>query len=173
MEGRFLNSCKTGDLEGVKAALERWIDVNIKSNKFSKSSNKTGLMWALLRNQNHIVEFLLSTPNIDVNCTNWEFETAMHFAVIGDNHEGLAMLLSRPELDVNQKNKSGGTPWMMAVQKFCVDCLNLLLADPRVVPNERGLFPALSYAVMREDVPLVKFLLESPRIDPNTKDGTE
>lgn len=106
MEGRFLNSCKTGDLEGVKAALERGIDVNIKSNKFSKSSNKTGLMWALLRNQNHIVEFLLSTPNIDVNCTNWEFETAMHFAVIGDNHEGLAMLLSRPELDVNQKNNS-------------------------------------------------------------------
>ena len=61
---------------------------------------------------------------------------------------------------------------MLAVQKFCVDCLNLLLADPRVEPNERGPLPALSYAVMRGDVPLVKFLLESPRIDPNTKDGT-
>ena len=195
-QGQFLNSCETGDLEGVKAALERGVDVNIKfKNKFSKLSNKTGLMWALLSNQNHIVEFLLSTPNIDVNCKNWEFETAMHFAVIGDNHEGLAMLLARPEVDVNQKNKFGATPWRLAVQKFCVDCLNLLLADPRVEPNERGPrgmitwhptwrfgqgnydssqppLPTLSLAVMRGDVPLVKFLLESPRIDPNTKDGT-
>ena len=105
------------------------------------------------------------------------------------------MLLARPEVDVNQKNKYGANPWMLAVQKFCVDCLNLLLTDPRVEPNERGPrgmlswhptwrvehnddssqppLPALSYAVMRGDVPLVKFLLESPRIDPNTKDGTE
>lgn len=174
MEGRFLNSCKTGDLEGVKAALENGIDVNIISkNRCSISGNKTGLMWALLRNLNHVVEFLLSTPNIDVNYKNWEFETAMHFAVIGDNHEGLAMLLARPEVDVNQKNKFGRSPWMLAVQKFCVDCLNLLLADPRMEPNERSPLPALSYAVMRGDVPLVKFLLESPRTDPNTKDGTE
>ena len=54
--------CKTGDLEGVKAALKNGADVNEKD-----EIGRTGLMRAVHNNNNSLVELLLDTPNIDVN----------------------------------------------------------------------------------------------------------
>ena len=50
--------CKKGDLEGVKAALQCGGDVNTDENGW------TGLMRAVHKNHNSVVELLLKTPNI-------------------------------------------------------------------------------------------------------------
>ena len=58
----LIEFCKKGDLEGVKAALQRGEDVNTKDD-----AGRTGLMWAVIYNHNSVVALLLNTPNIDVN----------------------------------------------------------------------------------------------------------
>ena len=58
----LVDLCKDGDLEGVKAALQRGADVNTKD-----GDGFTGLIRAVRNNHNSVVELLLKTPNIDVN----------------------------------------------------------------------------------------------------------
>ena len=48
--------CKEGDLEGVKAALQRGADVNTKD-----EDGWTGLNWAVARNHNSVIALLLKT----------------------------------------------------------------------------------------------------------------
>ena len=47
----LVNLCNKGDLEGVKAALQRGADVNTKGD-----GGDTGLIWAVRRNLNLVVE---------------------------------------------------------------------------------------------------------------------
>ena len=65
----FLNSCFNGNLEGVRAALQRGVDVNSRDNWDSERANssgiypayatgKTGLMWAVMRKHNTVVDLL-------------------------------------------------------------------------------------------------------------------
>ena len=54
--------CKKGDLEEVKAALQRGVDVNTKD-----EDGWTGLILAVKNNHNSVAALLLKTPNIDVN----------------------------------------------------------------------------------------------------------
>ena len=54
--------CKKGNLEGVKAALQRGVGVNTK-----EKTGKTGLVWAVEKGHNSVVALLLDTPNIDLN----------------------------------------------------------------------------------------------------------
>ena len=90
----LIEFCKKGDLEGVKAALQRGEDVNTKDD-----AGRTGLMWAVIYNHNSVVDLLLSTPNIDVNQKNNYGKCALHWAV--RNTEGLKLLLNVPTIDVN------------------------------------------------------------------------
>ena len=53
---------ENGDLEGVKAALQSGADVNTKC-----EMSWTGLMWAVEKSHNSVVELLLNTADIDLN----------------------------------------------------------------------------------------------------------
>ena len=68
----FLNSCYEGNLEGVKAALQSGVDVNIRDtneggHERDFAAGKTGLIWAVMKNHNSVVKLLLGTPGIDIN----------------------------------------------------------------------------------------------------------
>ena len=125
---RLVDLCRHGDIEGVQAAIDHGVDVNVEDRV-----GGTGLMVALKNNQNNVVQLLLNHPQIDVNKVNRNGKSALHYAVVGVNQEGLAALLARQDLTtINQRNRNGWSPIVHAVEWNAVNCFNLLVADPRL-----------------------------------------
>ena len=115
----LIQFCKEGDLEGVKAALQRGANVNTKD-----EYGWTGLMRAVTRsnvppNHNSVVALLLSTPTIDVNLKSEMGISALHFAVQWKtNTEALKLLLGGPNIDVNIVNICGEGALHWAVKRY-------------------------------------------------------
>ena len=192
----FLNSCYEGNLEGVKAALQSGVDVNIRDtneggHERDFAAGKTGLIWAVMKNHNSVVKLLLGTPGIDINAKDTKGDmTALqatvphHFSYNNINPEGLALLLARQDLEVNHRDYySSNTPLGNAVRGGALECAKLLLSDPRVDPNvlpefgsvnENNLTP-LMYAVKKsnEAAILVPLLLSNPKLSLNIKDKND
>ena len=185
----YIELCRNGDLEGVKAALLAGVDVNTRERG---GYERTGLVLALLNNHNNVVQHLLNTEDLNVHMYGYRM-TALHAAVQGHNHEGLAMLLNFKdlgELDVNAREKYRRTPLWRAIENCSEHCIKMLLRDERVDPNIEGiqgpeyagehrplilrddLLTPLLYAVKRgvSARPLLRLLLSNPRTDPNIKD---
>ena len=127
----LIKLCKEGDLEGVKAALQRGADVNTRDNK-----GQSALHGAVRSSCIDALELLLSHTNINVNVVGNDGESAVHHAVDKNNIEALKLLLNHPgltALTLNQKdNKFGEAPVMRAVDEEKRECLELLAADLRV-----------------------------------------
>ena len=125
----FWRLCRDGDIEGVQAEIDNGANVNEEDD-----SGWTGLMWALGKRHNNVVQLLLNHPQIDVNKVDSGGQCALHYAGFRDNHEGMAALLARQDLTtINQRDKNNGwTPIMRAVYRNAVNCFKLLLAHPDV-----------------------------------------
>ena len=70
----FWQLCGIGDLFGVRAAIARGQDVNEASGR--GFGNFTGLMRAVADSNNDIVKLLLEQPNVDLNSTTVNGQTA-------------------------------------------------------------------------------------------------
>ena len=119
----FVKLCKDGRLEEVRAALAMGQDVNSRD-----GHNHTGLMLALYRGHNSVVELLLSQPSLDVNTSNSGGNTALHWAT--SNVTGLRLLLAHPRLNsINARGwpRSGETPLMRAVGCGSVEAVRELV----------------------------------------------
>ena len=102
--------CRDGNIERLRAALASGQDINRSDEDFT-----TGLMWALIRGHNSVVELLLSQPSLDVNISDSDGATALHRACHG-NVTGLRLLLADPRLtSINARGQYGDTPLMAAV----------------------------------------------------------
>ena len=124
----FWRLCRDGDIEGVQAEIDDGANVNEEDD-----SGWTGLMWALGKRHNNVVQLLLNHPQIDVNKVDSVGQCALHYAGFRDNHEGMAALLASKDLTtINQKEHYGLTPIMRAIYRNAVNCFNLLLAHPEV-----------------------------------------
>ena len=120
--------CLSGKLAEVRAALARGQDVNIKD-----KGNRTGLMWAVRRKHNLIVRLLLEQPTVDLNRTDLNGETALHYAAVNGNVEAVQLLLADPRLTTaNLQNKDGLTPAAYAIASKNVNALRELVAHPSV-----------------------------------------
>ena len=120
--------CRVGNLDKVRRALARGEDVNSKD-----EFDRTGLVLAVLHKRNSVVRLLLEQPTVDLNCTNQNGTTALHYAVDDDNVEGVRMLLADPRLNtVNHKDKWGRTPGMAAMKWKSVNALRELVNHPSV-----------------------------------------
>jgi len=153
--------CEMGDLEGVKAALQRGVDVNTRGKKCW-----TGLMEAVRNKHNSVVEILLKTPNIDVNFKNERDSCALHLAVEMKNNEALKLLLNAPKIDVNLKDNRGRCALHCAVSNHNNEALKLLLNVPNIDVNSCS---ALQCAVIVDNREALKLLLLSvPSLDVNS-----
>ena len=127
----FWQLCGIGDLVGVRAAIARGQDVNEASGR--GYGNFTGLMRAVADSNNDIVKLLLEQPNVDLNCTTVNGQTALHEAAVNDNFQGVKQLLAYPRLnDANHKNNSGSSPAMRAMIYKKRNALRELLSHPSV-----------------------------------------
>ena len=128
---------RNGNVEDVRRALARGEDVN----KSASQYGVTGLMWAVYKNQNAIVELLLSQPGLDLNLIDgnscgW---TPFHYACYHNNFEALKMLLAHPSINThNNVNDAvynrrivfcgnGRTPLMLAIHRDNMLCIRELL----------------------------------------------
>ena len=115
-----------GDLEKLREAIDRGEDVNDTS-----FDNDTGLMWAVKDKHNSIVRLLLEQPTLDLNCTDVDGYTALHWAF--DNVEAVQLLLADPRLSTaNHKSNEGYTPVMDAILWKNLNALRELVAHPSV-----------------------------------------
>jgi len=160
--------CKKGDLEEVKDALQRGVDVNTKD-----EFGRTGLMEAVRNNHNSVVELLLKTPNIDVNLRNNRGGCALHLALW--NNDALKLLLNVPNIDVNVVDGDCWSVLHWAVRNDTVEVLNLLLnvssLDVNIVNNNGE--TALHWAVkFSGKIETLKLLLNVSNIDVNIVDNS-
>ena len=116
--------CENGDLEGVKAALKNGADVNTKD-----EDDRTGLMRAVYKHHNSVVELLLKTPNIDVNQKDNYGRCALHLAMETKNNEGLKLLRSVPNIDVNIVDNQSQTALHRAVRQKNIEGSNLPVVE--------------------------------------------
>ena len=161
----LIELCRCGDLEGVKAALQRGANVNGKD-----EDGLTGLMWAVRNNHNSVVALLLNTPNIDVNLRiNRRGWCALREAVRSENNEALKMLLDLPNIDMNILNDDyddlGGAVHR-AVGGKNIEGLKLLLSVPSIDVNivtigELAFRSALHVAVERNNIEALHYRLRS------------
>ena len=122
------NLCHLGELHLVRAAIGLGKDVNDRSFR-----DKTGLMWALSKKHNSIVKLLLEQHTLDLNHTDGQDRSALHFAAMYDNVEGARLLLADPRLNThNHKDTRGWTPVMAAMSFNKVNTLRELIAHPNV-----------------------------------------
>ena len=165
----FLDDCRNGDLEGVRAALQAGVEVN------SRMSNRgfSGLMIAMSKNHTEVGRLLLEQADVDVNM-DCNGSTALHYAVHGNNVEGLGMLLARQDLDCfNRVDKLDCTPLKLALVYNSLDCVSLLLADQRSDSNIKDNWDlsSLMFAVRNNAPNCLSLLLASPQVDPNLMNG--
>ena len=167
MGAEFVFLCQTGNLEGVRAALQRGVDVN------RRRYGWTGLMEALRMRQTAVANLLLQQEGLDVDIVDDYNQPALHFAAESDqNSECLAQILSQ-STSVNQKDMFGYTALWWAVSRNAVRCVQLLLSDKRTDTNTKddvGDSP-LMIAVKWNDVACVELLLADPRVDLMTRDN--
>ena len=161
----LIEFCRSGDLGGVKAVLESGADVNTKD-----EYGDTGLIWAVRKNCNSVVAFLLRTPNIDVNWKGDDGWCALHLAVVLiRNTEMLKLMLKVPSIDVNCVNKYGWGALYWAVQFDNIEALKLLLDIPNIDVNivTNSGWSAVYLAAFKNNIEALKLLLNVPNIDVN------
>ena len=101
----------------MSEALGRGVDVNTRSQVIVR--DYTGLMMAVSRDREKVVEVLLAQPGLDVNCRNDYGDAAIDF-LMDKMESSIGMfrsLLAIPGLEVNAKDGAGFTPLMVAVQE--------------------------------------------------------
>ena len=150
--------CRDGDLERVKLALQRGVDVNTKD-----KNGRTGLMQAVRNNHNSVVELLLNKPNIDLNFKSGRGNCALLQAVHSKNNEGLRLLLEVPTIDANIVNNNGWSAVHVAVDSKNNEALKLLLKVPTIdvnIVNDGG-ESAVHRAVIHNNIEGLKMLLRA------------
>merc|ERR1711971_1155296 len=180
LETTMVALCYKGNLEWVKAAFQRGVDVNEKD-----KDGWTGLMGALHYNHNSVVALLLNTPNIDVNwksdLTTYAMhnaQCALHLAVCkrlsSKTNEALKLLLKVPTIDVNIVTSGGEHALHYAAKWENNEGLKLLLNIPTIdvnIVNKYG-ESALHQAVYWKNNEELKLLLDVPNIDVNIVNST-
>ena len=118
----FWSLCQAGRLEEVRDAIARGQDINS-----TGGANMTGLMFALARGHNSVVELLLCQPSLDMNLSDSDGHTALHCA--HSNVTGLRLLLADPRLttSINARGWCGQTPLMTAMWNGSVEVVRELV----------------------------------------------
>ena len=118
----------------MRAAINQGEDVNnTVGGNTGLMNDKTGLMLAMMEKHNSVVKLLLEQPRLDLNCTDGNGRTALHFAAMFDNVQGVRLLLADPRLNThNHKDTKGLTPVMAAMCFSMKNALRVLVAHPSV-----------------------------------------
>ncbi|PQE15320.1 ankyrin repeat-containing protein [Rutstroemia sp. NJR-2017a BVV2] len=135
----------------------------------------TPLLLAAIRGHKDIVQLLLATDGVDLNCKSKDGQTPLSCAAQYGHKDIVQLLLATDGIDLNCESKDGQTPLSWAAQYGHKDIVQLLLATDGVDLNcksKDGQTP-LSCAAQYGHKDIVQLLLATDGIDLNceSKDG--
>ena len=103
---------------------------------------ETFLSYAIKKNNNEIINLIISSPLLDLNYLDKNDNTYLHLAVIQQNKEVVESLIKKG-ISINAKNKDGNTALHLAYYFNYTDIIYLLIsfnADVNI-KNNKGLIP--------------------------------
>ncbi len=123
-EGRtpLIFATARGDNDTVKRLLEKGVDVNRRD-----YIGNTALVVAAVKGHSHIFKMLLE-KGADPHAKNNFNANLVHAAVVGGNAQILRDLMNR-KVDVNLRDKTSNTPLAMAVYRFSIPFVDILLQN--------------------------------------------
>ena len=111
----FLDACQDDRGEKVKAAIELGVDVNTKDAAFGRRNWRTGLMCAIGRKNENVVDILLAHPPIEINGKDYGGYFPLWYAAERGLTSVVAKLGRMPALrGVNDQGGYGWTPLSVA-----------------------------------------------------------
>ena len=126
----FYRACASGDLELVKRLQSEGQDIN----QPESDNTRSPLMAALMRKNTEVTDYLLGLPNINIDYSNEDNWTALHFACRYDASAAtLGRIVNRmSDACLNSKNIAGRTALDYAVYRGNSDAVAFLSTVDRV-----------------------------------------
>ncbi|MCX7830015.1 MAG: ankyrin repeat domain-containing protein [Acidobacteria bacterium] len=156
-EDLLLKSAEKGDIEGVKNALKKKVNINAKT-----SYHDTALALSAKAGAVEIVKLLLS-KGADVNTSNKWGDTPLHLAAANGNLE-IVKLLVQKNADIHQKNYLDFTPMFSAAINGSIDCLRFFIEEKGMDVNAKdkiGMTPLIRTCYQeKQQLEIVKYLVE-------------
>lgn len=109
------------DIPGIQTLLMDGIDINMED-----EIGRTALNLAIQLDDKKITTYLLSIPEIDINLSDKNGLSPLHWAVINNNGELLNLLLSHGA-DINVQEIDGWTPLHLALKSSPKEIIAILL----------------------------------------------
>ena len=150
---RLLDAAKSGDEDGVNAALGDGADVDVVDEE-----GRASLHCAVFRGDVKVVKLLLN-KNANANAVSNDGYVPLSVAVTCSNYK-MAQLLLEHDLDVNVRDGEGYTPLVWAAFKGYIALVDMFLkrgADVNVAGNDGN--SALHFAVIRNHKEIVEMLI--------------
>jgi ankyrin repeat protein len=102
------------------------------------SKNQTFLSYAIQRNNNEIINLIMTSPSLDLSYKDIEGNTYIHLAVIYNNISLIESLIKKG-IDINRKNNDGNTSLHLAYLYNRSKIINILIdnnADKNIKNNK-------------------------------------
>lgn len=164
----WFTAAQSGNIETLKN-LDNMVDVNTRD-----FDGRTALICASLLNQEEVIQFLLTLPDININAASKNGQTALICAII-NKHENIAKILIQNSIvDLNIKDMYGKTALMYAVFHGQINIVKILLQATARIDSPKTLDinaqdnngdSAFVVAVGNGDQEMVKILLQIPDIN--------
>ena len=116
-----------GDVDAVKALLDKDIGTGRNSLKINRSTSKTPLLWAIGRGHAGVAEILIEADACDINVVDKRGNSAL-FLSIENNLSDLTSLLIRKGANVNHKDNCGMSALAMSLINYNTETFTELLA---------------------------------------------
>ncbi|XP_059473664.1 uncharacterized protein LOC132195582 [Neocloeon triangulifer] len=150
----------------TRVILERGADVNQRN-----ESGETALIMSIVANHPTLMQILLQHPEVEVDATDSDGLTALHYAAQDGLYKAMEILLQNGA-DANLQDAIGYTSLHRVLQSGNLECINLLLSVPNVNVNLRdrlnGFAPVhMALAMRLEDAALA--LAEKEDADVNLR----
>ena len=163
----LLRASPSGKFAVVKMLVEAGARVRTTDNE-----GDTCLTLAAYFGHTETVRYLVSLPEVDVNHSEEDNLTALHFAA-QENHPQVAEVLIDAGADIEAKDEEGSSPLHRACREGALDAVKLLVkAGARVCVTENIGDTCLMYAVYWGHTETVRALLCMPEVDVNQSNNS-
>jgi len=102
---KLLKNAETGDLAGVKEAIDKGANINIKGS----NSDYTALHFVSWHGHEQVAAYLLKQKSIDVNAVDNSGRTALVLTSVYNHHKITQILLEHEDIDISIKGISNLT----------------------------------------------------------------
>ncbi|ORX40351.1 ankyrin [Piromyces finnis] len=160
-------ACKKGCENIVKYLIDRGANVNA-----TDMNNWTPLHYACEKGYENIVKYLID-KGADINIQNKDRCTPLHFACDRGNEEIVKYLIENEKIDVNSQDDNGWTPLHHACYQGNEEIVKYLIekgADVNTKSKYGNIIIHFACQAQKENVNLVKYLIENEKIDVNIQD---